>query len=348
MRLKLYSHYKRFLHNKFIIRMFLFLLILTILSLPILFYINKTDNNEHNKIILKAADDHELTYPTTQGLLKMAELLKKWSDGRIIMIVYPSAQLGSERETIKKTREGKIDINRVNINPITQIVPQFKAFALPYIFRNAEHMHKVVDGKIGNELMKYLEKKGFIGLGFYDSGQRSFYNSVRPIHSIKDLKELRIRVQKAEITIDMVKALGAIPIPMSFEEVYTALRTGVIQGAENNYPSWVTKGHFETAKYYTQDEHSRVPEIILFSKKRWDNLTDYDKELIKKAARASIPYQRKLWEKMVEESKQKALATGCEIITNIDKSPFIKAMEPVYEKHASNLKDIIKRIRAIK
>ncbi|NOY09213.1 MAG: TRAP transporter substrate-binding protein [Spirochaetes bacterium] len=317
------------------------------LILPLI-YISSIGRREEKKIILKAADDHELTYPTTQGLLKMAELLKKWSHGRITMIVYPSAQLGSERETIKKTRDGKIDINRVNINPITQIVPQFKAFALPYIFRSAEHMHKVVDGEIGKELMEYLKKKGFIGLGFYDSGQRSFYNSVRPIRSIADLKGLRIRVQKAEITIDMVKALGAIPIPMSFEEVYTALRTGVIQGAENNYPSWITKGHFETAKYYTQDEHSRVPEIILFSKKRWDTLSAEDRELIERAAKESIPYQRKLWEKMVEKSKDKALATGCEIITGIDKRPFIKAMEPVYRKHASKLKGIVKRIQAVR
>ncbi len=325
----------------------IFAVLVPMLILPLI-YISSTGRREEKKIVLKAADDHELTYPTTQGLLKMAELLKKWSHGRITMIVYPSAQLGSERETIKKTRDGEIDINRVNINPITQIVPQFKAFALPYIFRSAGHMHKVVDGEIGKELMEYLKKKGFIGLGFYDSGQRSFYNSVRPIRSVADLKGLRIRVQKAEITIDMVKALGAIPIPISFEEVYTALRTGVIQGAENNYPSWITKGHFETAKYYTQDEHLRVPEIILFSKKRWDTLSPDDKELIKRAAEESIPYQRKLWEKIVEKSKEKALATGCEIITNIDKGPFIKAMEPVYRKHASKLKDIVKRIQAVR
>ncbi len=320
-------------------------IIILILATPgILFSSGRPENG---KIILKAADDHELSYPTTQGLLKMASLLKEWSKGRIIMIVYPSAQLGSERETIAKTRAGEIDINRVNINPVTQIVPQFKAFALPYIFRSAEHMHHVVDGEIGKKLMKYLEAKGFVGLGFYDSGQRSFYNSVRSIHSIKDLKGLKIRVQKAEIMIDMVKALGAIPIPMSFEEVYTALRIGVIQGAENNYPSWVTKGHFETARYYTQDEHSRVPEIILFSKKRWDKLSAEDQKLIRKAAEASIPYQRELWEKMVSESKEKALAAGCEIVTNIDKKPFIEAMKPVYKKHASELQDIIKAIQNV-
>jgi len=302
---------------------------------------------EGERIVLKAADDHELTYPTTQGLLEMGDLLSEWSKGRITVVVYPSAQLGSERETIELTRAGEIDINRVNINPLTQIVPEFKALALPYIFRNAEHMHRVVDGELGRELMQYLEEKGLIGLGFYDSGQRSFYNSMRPIRSIEDLRGLRIRVQKAEIVMDMVRALGAVPIPMSFEEVYTGLQTGVVHGAENNYPSWVTKGHFETARFYTQDEHSRVPEIILFSKKTWDRLTPEDRELIRTAARESIPFQRSLWEAMVSESTEKALAAGCRIITDIDKEPFVEAMEPVYQEHAVDLMPIIERIRAV-
>jgi len=322
------------------------LLMLTLFLFP-LCLVPAGGKREAERIVLKAADDHELTYPTTQGLLKMGELLEEWSDGRITIAVYPSAQLGSERETIQLTRAGQIDINRVNINPLTQIVPEFKAFALPYIFRSAEHMHRVVDGELGHELMQYLEEKGLIGLGFYDSGQRSFYNSMRPIRSPDDLRGLRIRVQKAEIVMDMVRALGAVPIPMSFEEVYTGLQTGVVHGAENNYPSWVTKGHFETARYYTQDEHSRVPEIILFSKKTWDLLTPEDQELIRRAARDSVPFQRSLWEAMVSESIDKALAAGCRIITDIDKKPFIEAMEPVYNEHAAELMPIIERIRSV-
>ncbi len=317
--------------------------LLLVTPLPVLV----AGGEEEERIVLKAADDHELSYPTTQGLIRMGELLEEWSGGRISVVVYPLAQLGSERETIDLTRQGSIDINRVNINPVTQIVPEFKAFALPYIFRDVEHMHKVVDGEIGIELMRYLEDKGLVGLGFYDSGQRSFYNSIRPIYTPNDLKGMRIRVQKAEIMMDMVRALGAEPIPMSFEDVYTGLQTGVIDGAENNYPSWVTKGHFETALYYTQDEHSRVPEIILFSKKTWDRLSEEDRELIRRAAVESIPYQRNLWKAMVEESTQKALAAGCQIITAIDKQPFIEAMNPVYDKHAAELLPVIKRIQAV-
>lgn len=328
-------------------RMLLVFPLLVFLLLLFLCLTGCPGRREGERIVLKAADDHELTYPTTQGLLEMGDLLAEWSKGRITVVVYPSAQLGSERETIELTRAGEIDINRVNINPLTQIVPEFKALALPYIFRNAEHMHRVVDGELGRELMQYLEEKGLIGLGFYDSGQRSFYNSMRPIRSIEDLRGLRIRVQKAEIVMDMVRALGAVPIPMSFEEVYTGLQTGVVHGAENNYPSWVTKGHFETARFYTQDEHSRVPEIILFSKKTWDRLTPEDRELIRTAARESIPFQRSLWEAMVSESTEKALAAGCRIITDIDKEPFVEAMEPVYQEHAVDLMPIIERIRAV-
>ena len=321
---------------------------LCLLLLPVFLQAGGTrENRQSERLVLKAADDHELSYPTTQGLVRMGKLLEDWTGGRITVVVYPLAQLGSERETIELTRQGIIDINRVNINPVTQIVPKFKAFALPYIFRDIEHMHKVVDGDIGQELMKTLESKDLVGLGFYDSGQRSFYNSIRPIRSLEDMRGLRIRVQKAEIMIDMIRALGAVPIPMSFEEVYTGLQTGIIDGAENNYPSWVTKGHFETARFYSENEHSLVPEIILFSKLIWDRLSEQDRKLILRAARESIPYQRELWENMVEESIRKAVSAGCEIITGVEKEAFIRAMEPVYAKHAAGLLPIVERIRTV-
>jgi tripartite ATP-independent transporter DctP family solute receptor len=324
------------------------LLLFTLALPPLLGAAGIGESSRGERMVLKAADDHELGYPTTQGLVRMGKLLQDWTGGRITVVVYPLAQLGSEQETIELTRRGIIDINRVNINPVTQIVPEFKAFALPYIFRDIDHMHRVVDGEIGRELMKTLENTGLVGLGFYDSGQRSFYNSIRPVRSVKDLEGLRIRVQKAEIMMDMVRALGAEPIPMSFEEVYTGLQTGIIDCAENNYPSWVTKGHFETARFYTQNEHSLVPEIILFSKLTWDRISEQDRALSLKAARESIPYQRELWKQMVAESIEKALSAGCEIITDVDKEPFIRAMEPVYAKHSSGLEPIIERIRAVR
>ena len=326
--------------KKLILKIFIILLSISIL--------NSCTKRNSRKIILKAADDHELTYPTTRGLMKMGELLEEWTYGRIRVQIYPQAQLGSEKETIEQTQLGAIDINRVNITPITQVVKEMKVLALPYIFRNEEHEWKVLNGKVGEELLKKLENYNLVGLGYYDSGQRSFYDTKRAIRSIADLKDLKIRVQKADIVFDTVEAVGAIPVQMAFEEVYAGLKTGLIDGAENNEPSYITKGHYESAKYYTFDEHSRVPEIIIMSKKRWDKLSVKDRELIMRAAKESIPYQRELWKKEVEMAVAKARASGCVLITKIDKEPFIKAMEPVYNKYAPDLHEWIKRIRDVK
>ena len=324
----------------------LFLMIFIILlSISIL---NTCAKNKSRKIVLKAADGHGWTYPTTMGLIRMGALLEEWTYGRISLKIYPQAQLGSEKETIEQTQLGAIDIDRVNIIPITQVVKEMKVLALPYIFRNEEHEWKVLNGEVGEELLKGLENYELIGLGYYDSGQRSFYNTKRAIRNIGDLEDLRIRVQKADIVFDAVRAVGAIPIQMAFEEVYAGLQTGLIDGAENNEPSYITKGHYESAKYYSYDEHSRVPEIIIMSKKRWDKLSPKDRELIVRAAKESIPYQRELWKKEVERAVAKAKARGCVFITKIDKEPFIKAMEPVYEKYAPDLHEWIKKIRDVK
>ncbi len=306
-----------------------------------------THRNKRENIVLKAADDHELSYPTTQALIRMGDLLKEWTGGRITVQVYPSAQLGSERETIEQTRLGAIDINRVNINPLTQIAPGLKLFSLPYLFRDAEHLHMVLDGEIGKKLLDTLEDADLIGLAYYDSGQRSFYNSLRPVSSPEDLEGMRIRVQKAEIMRDMVDALGAVPVRLAFEEVYTALQTGVIQGAENNYPSWITKGHYEVAKYYTENAHVRTPEVILFSKKTWDRLSEADRQLIRRAAERSVPYQRRLWQEKVSACRRKAVEAGCKIITSVDTEAFRAAMSPVYEVHAAGVENYIQEIQSM-
>lgn len=176
-------------------------------------------------IILHAADDHEADYPTTQGLYRMAELVKERSGGRIQITVHHSASMGSEKETIEQTQTGGLDINRVNVNPVAQLVPEMKVLALPYIFRSEDHMHKVCDGPVGADLLKKLEDKDLVGLAYYDSGQRSFY-AARPLKKMAELEGLKIRVQKAEIMRDMVQQVGAVPTSMAFEEVYTGLQTG--------------------------------------------------------------------------------------------------------------------------
>jgi tripartite ATP-independent transporter DctP family solute receptor len=288
-----------------------------------------------------------MDYPTVQGLIRMGDLLNEWTGGRISIEVYPSKQLGEEKETIEQTQLGVIDITRVSVGPVGEIVPELNVVALPYIFRSEEHCNKVVDGAIGDELLAKVEAHGFIGLGWYASGQRSFYNTKKPIRSLDDLKGMKFRVMQNELFVNMVAALGASATPMAYGEVYTALSTGVIDGAENNFPSYLTSNHYEVAKYYTLDEHLRVPEIILFSKKTWDGLSASDQKLIKKASDESVPYQRDEWTKKVEEALVQLKAAGCEIITEIDKQPFIDSMDEVYAKYA-HLKPWIDRIQAVK
>ena len=206
--------------------------------------------------------------------------------------MYPSKQLGEEKETIEQVQLGALDIVRTSVGPVGTIVPELNVLSLPYIFRSAQHSYDVVDGEIGDELLALCEPHGFVGLGWYASGQRSFYNTKRPIRTMDDLDGLKFRVMQNPVFVDMVDALGANATPMAYGEVYTALSTGVIDGAENNYPSFYTSAHYEVAGYYTQDEHLRVPEILLMSKKVYDKLSAEDQELIMKAAAESVPYQR--------------------------------------------------------
>lgn len=333
--------------KKTYVRLFLSLLVSLFIASAMIFSFSSSALAE-KKIVLKAGDVHPMDYPTVMGLVRIGDLLKEWTDGRITVQVYPSMQLGAEKEMLEQTQFGAIDLLRVSTGPLGTIVPEFNAFSLPYIFKSIDHLHKVVDGPIGQELAAKAKKGGFIGIGYYDSGFRSFYNTRRPIRSIADLKGLKFRVMGNPIFVDMVAALGASATPMAYNEVYTSLATGVIDGAENNYPSYTSSGHYEKAKYYTQDEHLSVPEILLLSNKTVEKLSKADVALIKYAAALSVPYQRELWAKREKVSIQKARDAGNEIITDIDKTPFINAMGPVYAKHAKPLADIIARIQAIK
>lgn len=324
------------------------ILIVLMLSITVVFAGGQGEEEASMEpIVLKAADTHAIDYPTVLGILKMGELLDEWTDGRITIEMYPSKQLGEEKETIEQTQLGAIDIVRTSVGPVGEIVPELNVLSLPYVFRSEEHCYKVVDGEIGDELLAKVEEHGFVGLGWYGSGQRSFYNTQRPIRSLEDLDGLKFRVMQNEVFVNMVNALGASATPMAYGEVYTALSTGVIDGAENNYPSFFTSNHYEVAQYYTQDEHLRVPEIILFSERTWNKLSADDQELIMKAAAESVPYQRNEWTKMAKKSFDQLQAAGVEIITEIDKQPFIDAMAPVYAMYPE-LQPWIDRIQAVK
>jgi len=299
--------------------------------------------------VLLAADDHPLEYPTTQGLVAMNRYLTEKSGGRLSLDIFADSVLGEEKVTIEQTQLGILDINRVNVSPVAQISPELGVLVLPYLFRDQAHMRRVLDGEIGEELLGSLGRYNLVGLCFYDSGARNFYNRVRPILKPADLVGLKIRVQESAIMVGMVKALGGSPTPMAFGEVYSSLATGVIDGAENNWPSYEYTGHYQVAGYYSLDEHSRVPEIVLMSRRTWARLSPEERALIKEAARASVPAQRKLWSALEEKARRDVEANGARVNAIPDRRPFEEAMRPLFDQVLTDpkLRALVERIRAV-
>ncbi|WP_116133572.1 TRAP transporter substrate-binding protein [Tropicimonas sp. IMCC34043] len=300
------------------------------------------------EITLKASDTHPDGYPTVEGVRAMGKILEEKTDGRICIEMFSSAQLGEEKDTIEQTQFGVIDINRVSIGPFNNIIPETQVFSLPYIFRSVSHEHNVLDGPIGEEMLATFSDHDLVGLAFYDSGSRSFYNSQHPITKVEDLQGMKFRVMQSDVFVDMVGALGANATPMPYGEVYSSIQTGVIDGAENNWPSYDTSGHYEVAKYYTLDQHLMVPEVVVMSKISFDKLSPEDQQAVREAAAESVPIERELWAAQERASEEKIRASGAEIVTEIDKTPFIEAMAPVYQKYVTDaeLQSLVERIQA--
>ncbi|WP_172327221.1 TRAP transporter substrate-binding protein [Mangrovicoccus sp. HB161399] len=297
---------------------------------------------------LRSADTHPEGYPTVVAVQEMGKMLEERTGGRLCIEVFPSAQLGEEKDTIEQTQFGVIDMLRVSMGPFNNIIEETQVVSLPYIFRSVDHMHHVMDGPVGDEILAAFGDHDLVGLAFYDGGSRSFYNSEKPITSMADLAGMKFRVMQSDIFVDMVSALGANATPLPYGEVYSSIQTGVIDGAENNWPSYESSGHFEVAKYYTLDQHLIVPEVLVMSKTSWDKLSPEDQEAVRQAAKDSVPLMREMWAEREAESEQKVLDAGVEVVTDIDKTPFIEAMKPVYEKHVTSdkLKDLVERIQA--
>lgn len=297
---------------------------------------------------LRSSDTHPDGYPTVEAVKQMGKLLEEKTGGKLGVEVFHSAQLGQEKDTIEQTQFGVIDLNRVSLGPFNNIIEETQIPSLPYIFRSVDHMHKVMDGPVGQEILDAFAAHDLIGLAFYDGGSRSFYNSEKPVKSMADLKGMKFRVMQSDMFVDMVNALGANATPMPYGEVYSSIQTGVIDGAENNWPSYDSSGHYEVAKYYTLDQHLIVPEVLVMSKKTWDGLSPEEQTAVKAAAKESVPYMRELWAAQEKKSEEKIRAAGAEIITDIDKKPFMEAMKPVYEKYlkSDKLKDMVTRIQA--
>lgn len=297
----------------------------------------------------RAADTQAENYPTVQALRFMGRLIEDRTGGKHQIRVFHSNQLGEEKETIEQTRVGAIDLNRTNVALIGTFVPSMNVLAMPFLFRSIEHLQKVLDGPIGKEILASFEPFGFVGLAFYDSGARSVYNNVRPLRSIADLKGLRIRVQQSELMIDMIKALGAEPVALPYGQVMTGLSTKLIDGAENNWPSYVTTGHFNHAGFYTLTEHTMSPEVLVMSRRAWESLSAEEQEIFRDAASESSRFMRDTWKDLEGRSRRQAESAGVFINADFDRKPFEAAMSGIYAKAQGDpaLAQLIERIRKV-
>jgi len=298
----------------------------------------------------RVADTQNADYPTVQALQFMAQIIEERTAGRHRLRVFHSRQLGEEKETIEQTRVGAIDLNRTNVAPIGSLVPMANVLSLPFLFRSFEHLHRVLDQSVGQEILSGFARHGFVGLTFYDSGARSIYNSVKPIRSIADMKGLRIRVQQSSLMSDMIAALGAEPVELPYGQVATALSTKLLDGAENNWPSYVTTNHYRLAPYYSLTEHTMSPEVLVMSMRAWETLSSEDKDIFLEAAVKSNIFMRQLWAGLDERSREQARAAGNVIIADFDRKPFEQAMAVIYDKTATNpeARELIERIRDVK
>jgi tripartite ATP-independent transporter DctP family solute receptor len=295
----------------------------------------------------RSSDVHPEDYPTVMAVKYMSDIISKKTGGKDSIKVYTGSTLGGEKDTIEQTKIGALDFVRINVAPMNNICPETMVPTMPFLFKSKEHMRKVLDGPIGDEILKTCEKQGFIGLAFYDSGSRSIYTVKKPVKSLADAKGMKIRVQQSDLWVALLQAMGANATPMPYGEVYTALKVGTVDGAENNWPSYDTSRHFEVAKYYAMTEHSMAPEMLLMSKKVWDGLTPDQQKIIREAAKESVPYMRKLWDEKEAKSKAAVVAGGAEII-EVDKKSFQEAMKPVYEKFITDpkMKEMVGKIQA--
>jgi tripartite ATP-independent transporter DctP family solute receptor len=289
----------------------------------------------------------EPTHPVHQAMVYMNERLIALSGGSMQLDIYPSAQLGSERETIELMQIGSIAMAKVSTAPLEGFVPTMRLFNLPYLFRDRAHYFAVLDSDIGRELLLAPLPARLRGLGFYDAGSRSFYTKDRPVMTPRDLDGLKIRVQESQTAMEMVRTLGGSPTPIAYGELYTALQQGVVDGAENNPPSFYTSRHYEVARYYTLDEHTAVPDLLLISTRVWDALTARQQQWLQQAVDDSVAFERELWQRDTEAALEAVRAAGVQIIEP-DKSAFeadVQSMLGQYE--ASDLGPLIRRIGAL-
>jgi tripartite ATP-independent transporter DctP family solute receptor len=295
----------------------------------------------------RAADNQAETYPTVQALNYFGRLIRQRTNGRHSILVFHSRQLGEERDTIEQTIAGAIDINRTNVAPLGDLVPELNALSLPFLFNSPAHLYKVLDGPIGEEILSRFDESGLIGLAFFDSGARSIYNTQRPVRHLGDMRGLRFRVQQSEPMVELIRALGAVPVVMAYGQVGTALATRLIDGAENNWPSYVTTGHVRAARYLTLTEHTMAPEVLTMSRRAWDTLTPAEQRIFREAAREASLFMRDLWRTWEEQARTDARSAGVIVEHDFDRAAFESAARVVYDRIVKDERQraLVERIR---
>src|SRR6188508_1812506 len=303
------------------------------------------------KLVLKATDVHPLGYPTVEAVVRMGKKLEAATNGRVSIQMYPSMQLGGEKEMIEQAQVGALAIARISVGPMGPLVPELNVFNLPFMFRDAGHMEKVVDGPVGDEMLKKLTDHptaGLVGLCWMNGGTRNVYNSKHPVKSVADLKGLKIRMMGNPVFVDTMNSLGGNGVAMGYDQLINAMQTGVVDGAENNYPSYESGQHYRYAKYYSKTGHLMIPEILVFSKRIWATLSKEDQALILKVAKEAQQEERKLWYDREKESIKKMAEAGAVMNEVADKKPFQAAVKPVWDKYGAQHTALIQRIQDVK
>ena len=322
---------------------------LFVLMLPLISIACGSDETAPGKQRLVLSNVHVEGYPTAEGLRDFERQVTEdpLLGPRLDLDLQLGGVLGNEKETLEKLGFGGVQMACTSVAPLVEFSSEIGVLTLPYLFRGPEHMWRVLDGEIGDDLLASLEANGLVGLAWYDAGARSFYNRERPIRKLEDLKGLKIRVQKSEIMREMVEALGASPVSLGFKEVYTNLYTGSIDGAENNVPIYRSERHFEVPKFYSYDRHSMIPDLLLIRKPVWDSLTEDEQAALRQAALESSTAQREFWRDYVTEALEAVRVAGSEVNEVDDVAAFQRAVEPLYEKYGAVYGDLIERIRSI-
>ena len=297
--------------------------------------------------LIKLGHGLGVTHPVHESMVYMAKLVEEKSKGQMQIRIYPNQQLGTERELVELLQIGSLGMTKVSSATLESFAPKMQVLSIPYLFRDDAHRDKVLKGEIGKNLLSESEEFWLKGLVYYDAGKRSFYTKTKPVESPEDLKGLKVRTLESNMAINMIKSFGSSPTPVSYGELYTALQQGIVDGAENNPPSLYTSRHYEVCKFYSINEHTAVPDVVIISTKVWNTLDDQEKKWIQEAADESAVYQYKLWAASVEESLREMEKEGV-TITYPDPTPFRKAVESMYDEIKSNQPEMYEMIEKIR